>query len=259
VVHLPTTSVWPATQSSHYSAYTIFSARSILPHNAWPENNSTRTQCRAGRQQQGFGVDNVELLIGDVVGLTSFCLYKQIAAIALSPTFPGWVAPLHFNPIRFAEFGSFWLTLTGIWVSAGAVAGGIYRADAASSLPVALSRTCITWLAAMPVAAAQLVLLTAAEDRALVGTEGWATVLPLAAQGPGEPFVTAAGVLGLMAAWRAFYAAYLDTTKFLSLDGARLDREADAQHFKEALAAALGLGVACSLVLHVLSSVLGPL
>lgn len=55
------------------------------------------------------------------------------------------------------------------------------------------------WLLAMPVAAAQLVLLTAAEDGALVGDEGWASALPLAASGPGEPFVTAAGVLGARA------------------------------------------------------------
>lgn len=58
------------------------------------------------------------------------------------------------------------------------------------------SRTCRMWLISMPVAAAQLVLLTAAEDATLVGDEGFASVLPLAASGPGEPFVTAAGVLG---------------------------------------------------------------
>lgn len=58
----------------------------------------------------------------------------------------------------------------------------------------------------MPVAAAQLVLVTAAEDKALVGDFGFASALPLAASGPGEPFTTAAGVLGLMAIWRCFYA-----------------------------------------------------
>ena len=64
------------------------------------------------------------------------------------------------------------------------------------------------WLISMPVAAAQLVLLTAAEDVTLVGDEGFAaslSALPLAATGPGEPFVTAAGVLGecdlLLAYW----------------------------------------------------------
>lgn len=56
------------------------------------------------------------------------------------------------------------------------------------------------WLVTMPVAAAQLVLLTAAEDGSLVGDEGFASALPLAASGPGEPFVTAAGVLGELAA-----------------------------------------------------------
>ena len=66
----------------------------------------------------------------------------------------------------------------------------------------------------MPVAAAQLVLLTAAEDATLVGDEGFASALPLAASGPGEPFVTAAGVLGerglgacRACAWRGVAAA----------------------------------------------------
>jgi hypothetical protein len=45
---------------------------------------------------------------------------------------------------------------------------------------------------------------------ALVGAEGWVSKLPLAASGPGEPFATAAGVLGVMAIWRAFYSTYLD-------------------------------------------------
>lgn len=45
---------------------------------------------------------------------------------------------------------------------------------------------------------------------ALVGDEGWASVLPLMARGPGEPFVSASGILGLMAVWRSFYCLYLD-------------------------------------------------
>jgi len=49
------------------------------------------------------------------------------------------------------------------------------------------------------------------ESQALVGDEGFAGVLPLAAAGPGEPLGTAAAVLGLMAMWRSFYAVYLDT------------------------------------------------
>lgn len=46
---------------------------------------------------------------------------------------------------------------------------------------------------------------------ALVGDQGWVDHLPLAARGPGEPFVTAAGVLGLMCMWRGFYCTHLDT------------------------------------------------
>lgn len=63
------------------------------------------------------------------------------------------------------------------------------------------------WLISMPVAAAQLVLLTAAEDGSLVGAEGFARALPLAASGPGEPFVTAAGVLGALTGSLAHCAA----------------------------------------------------
>ena len=52
--------------------------------------------------------------------------------------------------------------------------------------------------ASYQVAAAQLVISTAAESGSLIGDEGWVVSLPLAASGPGEPFATAAGVLGLM-------------------------------------------------------------
>ena len=208
-----------------------------------------------GQQEQEGGPQNFELLVGDGVLLLTFCAYKQIAALVISPAFPGWLAPLEFNPIRFAEFASFWLTLTGTWVAVGLLTTA-YSANAAADLPTALSRTCRTWIAAMPVAAAQLVLLTAAEDGALVGTDGWAAQLPLAASGPGEPFVTAAGVLGLMAVWRSFYAVYLDTSKFLSIDGARLDREVDARHFLDALAAAAAIATGSCLVLHTLSTAL---
>jgi hypothetical protein len=44
-----------------------------------------------------------------------------------------------------------------------------------------------------------------------VGEAGFAGVLPLAAQGPGEPLGTAAALLGLMSMWRGFYAVHLDT------------------------------------------------
>lgn len=123
----------------------------------------------------------------------------QITALIFLPSFPGWLAPLHVNPDRLAEFLSFTATLCGTWVGAGMLAGN-YRTDATQNLATALARTSRTWLGAMPVCAANLVLVTAVEGRALVGAEGFADVLPLAASGPGEPFVTAAGVLGEMEA-----------------------------------------------------------
>lgn len=54
---------------------------------------------------------------------------------------------------------------------------------AAADLPTALARVSFTWLVSQPVAAAQLVLVTAAEGRSLVGATNFASVLPLAATG----------------------------------------------------------------------------
>lgn len=81
----------------------------------------------------------------------------------LSPNFPGWLAPLSFSPLRLLEFASFVLTLCGSWAGAALVVGG-YHTATTSDLRTALSDTCRAWLASMPVAAAQLVLLTAAES-----------------------------------------------------------------------------------------------
>lgn len=44
----------------------------------------------------------------------------QITAIIFLPNFPGWLAPLAFNPVRFLEFFSFAATLLGTWVATGA-------------------------------------------------------------------------------------------------------------------------------------------
>jgi hypothetical protein len=146
--------------------------------------------CRAFNND--YSIENIELVIGDCVALLLFCLYKQITAIALSPTFPGWLAPLAFNPIRFVEFSSFALTVIGTWAASAALVGG-YRHDATAGIPITLARVSRIFLVSMPVAAAQLVLVAAVESDSLVGGEGFASKLPLAAAGPGEPFVTAAG------------------------------------------------------------------
>lgn len=217
--------------------------------------NKLVTLCRKAEPPTP-SIENLELLIGDAIGLVSFCTYKQIAAIVINPGFEGWSAPLRFNPTRFEEFAGFVVSVCGTWIAASTLLGG-YKRDATSSLPTALNLTMRVWLATMSIAAAQLVLATAAEDVALVATEGFATKLPLAASGPGEPFVTAAGVLGLMAIWRSFYATYFDFSVFLSIDGARSDRDRkNARHFQDALVAALVLAASSLVILHVLSSAL---
>jgi len=110
------------------------------------------------------------------------CSVPQITAIILMPSFPGWLAPMHFNPIRFEEFLSFAITVCGTWVGASLLVGG-YKSNATSDLPTALARVSFTWLVSQPVAAAQLVLVTAAEGRSLVGASDFASKLPLAATG----------------------------------------------------------------------------
>lgn len=52
-----------------------------------------------------------------------------------------------------------------------------------ADLPTALARVSFTWLVSQPVAAAQLVLVTAAEGQSLVGASNFASKLPLAATG----------------------------------------------------------------------------
>ena len=51
----------------------------------------------------------------------------------------------------------------------------------------------------------------------------------------GEPFVTAAGVLGLMAVWRSFYTVYLDFWNVRTLNGSSVNRYQDMSYFMEAL------------------------
>lgn len=52
-----------------------------------------------------------------------------------------------------------------------------------TDLRTALRKVCEVWLISMPVAACQLVLLTAAEGQTLVGSDLFASSLPLAASG----------------------------------------------------------------------------
>lgn len=115
-------------------------------------------------------LENIELLVGDCLCLLCFALYKQvpaarcplptarcprchptlphpasalrlpkhqITAIIFLPNFPGWLAPLHFNPTRLLEFVSFATTLVGTWVAAGMLTGG-FRFAATADVPTAL-------------------------------------------------------------------------------------------------------------------------
>eukprot|EP00879_Flechtneria_rotunda_P004029 GHRR01004271.1.p1 GENE.GHRR01004271.1~~GHRR01004271.1.p1 ORF type:complete len:303 (+),score=81.37 GHRR01004271.1:243-1151(+) len=198
----------------------------------------------ATKNNNPLDIDNYELVVGDCVALTCFALYKQIASIVLSPGFPGWFAPLSFNPLRFAEFANFAGMLLAAWVVAAGITGG-YRGASSSSIPLALQSVCRAWLVAMPVAASQLVLVTAAESQALVGDEYFASALPLAASGPGEPLTTAAGVLGVMAIWRAFYTVYLNSWNSNNI-------VVEAQRFRESLATVALVAAACSVVLQLL-------
>lgn len=213
--------------------------------------------------RNGISVDNRELLTGDCLLLVAFCLYKQITAIILQPSFPGWLEPLHFNSQRFAELASFGTTLTVTWVLSSLLVGG-YRTTASADLSTALAKVSQIWLISMPVAACQLVLLTAAEDRQLLevlpsGADLFASALPLAASGPGEPFATAAGVLGIMAMWRCFYAVFLDyfnARQWGSFDGG-IDRYQDIEFFVDSLRSVFFLTIGCVIVLQFLTKYVG--
>lgn len=61
----------------------------------------------------------------------------QITAIILAPAFPGWLAPLAFNPLRFLEFFSFTTTLVGTWVASGMLLRG-YKFGATADVQTAL-------------------------------------------------------------------------------------------------------------------------
>eukprot|EP00890_Picochlorum_soloecismus_P004577 jgi/Picsp_1/511/NSC_00509-R1_protein len=203
-------------------------------------------------QSKRRGIENGELLVGDVATIFSFCTYKTIFALVLLPSFPGWMAPLHFNPIRFIEYFSFVLTVIGTWVSVGWLVDA-YTLDASSSLQKSIESTCWVWIIAMPITAAQLVLTTAVEDQSLVGVVGWASKVPLAASGTLEPWISAAGILTVMLVWRSFYACYLDIWSFRGIRGFA-DKQKEQENFASSLKIVIGFVLVGVLVLHGLSS-----
>jgi len=106
-------------------------------------------------------------------------------------------------------------------------------------MPAALRRVCRTWLVSAPIMATQLALIAAMHP----GDAYAAHHLPLAASGAGEPFVSAAGILGVMAIWRTFYAGFMDWSFFVAFDSARSARP--QEHTDAWWAAARGMAAVC--------------
>ena len=92
---------------------------------------------RRGRARAA-AASNGELAAGDALALLVFCLYKQIMAIAMSPQFEGWLAPLSFNPLRFEELLGFIITVVGTWVATSTLTGD-YGARAPGATPLVIS------------------------------------------------------------------------------------------------------------------------
>ncbi len=109
------------------------------------------------------------------------------------------------------------------------------------------------WLISMPVDGSWLVVTASMENGSLVGETGWHDTLPLAARGIGEPWVTAAQILGLVCVWRSFYGTFLETSSFRTMDYLSKSREKDVENF-----VSTGIIVSCIatvefLILHVLT------
>ena len=180
---------------------------------------------------------NSELVVGDGIALVVTCLYRQIVHVVSSPDFPGWTSPLQFNAHHVIDFASFLLTVTSSWLGSGLLLSQYNPVN----LPQAIRTCSVTWLFSMPIAASQLVLSTAVENQTLVGEEGWVSLLPLPATGPGEPFVSASLLLGVMAIWRCFYITYI--YQFSLVD------ERTAEEFDRTLVMVAGLSLLGSLIL----------
>lgn len=73
-------------------------------------------------------VEDSDLLAGDVAVLWLFALTQKTASVALSSSFPGWLAPVAVNPASAASFlgESTWIIAT--WIAVNAVIGG-YELD----------------------------------------------------------------------------------------------------------------------------------
>jgi len=101
--------------------------------------------------------------------------------------------------------------------------------------------------------AAQLVIGVASENASFVGLEGWDDVLPLAARGIGEPWVSAAQLLGVSTGWRVIWYFFVDTSWFLRFpDRLNAYKEAERGVLEEAAKVAAGLALVSFVILRIL-------
>lgn len=197
-------------------------------------------------------IENEELLIGDIVVLLSFCCLKQIDAIVTAPDFPGWTAPLEFRYERWVEFSSFLIATMATFCTATYLTGGYTKSSASSVSRLVENCAFVTFITCLMLAA-QLVIGVASENASFVGLEGWDDVLPLAARGIGEPWVSAAQLLGVSTGWRVIWYFFVDTSWFLRFpDRLNAYKEAERGVLEEAAKVAAGLALVSFVILRIL-------
>ena len=198
-------------------------------------------------------IENEELLIGDIVTLLSFCCLKQIDAIVTAPDFPGWTAPLEFRYERWVEFSSFLIATIATFCTVTYLTSGYAKSSASQVSRLVENCAFVTFITCLMLAA-QLVIGVASENASFVGLEGWDDVLPLAARGIGEPWVSAAQLLGISTGWRVIWYFFVDTSSFLKLDRLNAYKETERGVLEEAAKVAAGLAVVSLVILRILQA-----
>ena len=238
-------------------------------------------------------VDNEELLVGDIVVLLCFCTVKQIDAIVTDPGFPGtlgvtsgdvhrrrekrresemccyarcsyprilarpciagWTAPLEFRYERWIEFCSFLCATVGTFTSVSFLTGG-YSKSQSGSLKLLIENCSFVTVISSLLLAAQLVIGVASENASFVGVEGWNDVLPLAARGLGEPWVSAVQLLGVTVGWRVIWYFFVDTSSFLTLERMNRYRETERGVLVDAATITGVLAIVSFVVLRILEA-----
>jgi hypothetical protein len=198
-------------------------------------------------------VENEELLIGDIVTLLSFCTVKQIDAIVTAPDFPGWTAPLEFRYERWIEFSSFLIATIATFTTVSFLTGGYARSQSSSMSRLVENCAFVSFITCLMLAS-QLVIGVASENASFVGLSGWDEVLPLAARGIGEPWVTAAQIIGVTTGWRVIWYFFVDTSSFLKLGRLNAYKETERGVLEDAAKCTAALMVTSLVLLRLLQS-----